>query len=222
MFPQERAPGLPLVARRKNGYMSCGDIPPQHHAYGVPMHVSHLLSGLLLAALLSSGCINPAGSASVAVVDSARVFKESEPGKAGIKHLEALHDSMQAELNALQEELQGKPKDEKLQQKLQEKYMVYQQRISAEQQQVINTLNETIQKALDACRVQNKLALIVGTDVVLSYGPMADITEAVISEVNKAQVDFKTLEPEAEVTTPAPSTPRTAPAQNAPKPPVKK
>jgi outer membrane protein len=169
------------------------------------MHLSHLLPGLLLAVLLSGGCISPADSSApaVAVVDSARVFKESEPGKAGIKHLESLHETMQAELSALQQELQDKPNNETLQQKLQEKYMVYQQRISAEQQQVINTLNGAIQKALDACRIQQKLALIVGTDVVLSYGPAADITGAVISEVNKARVEFKPLEPEAEVTAPA-------------------
>ena len=198
------------------------------------MRVSHLFSGLLLATLILSGCINPADSSApaVAVVDSARVFKESEPGKAGIKHLEALHESMQSELNALQQELQAKPNDEALQQKLQEKYMVYQQRISAEQQQVINTLNEAIQKALDACRVQKKLALIVGTDVVLSYGSAADVTGAVISEVNKVKVEFKPIEPEAEVTAPvaqsAPAAPdpQAAPAQNAtqaaPKAPAKK
>ena len=188
------------------------------------MHVSHLLPGLLLAALLMGGCISPADSPapSVAVVDSARVFKESEPGKAGIKHLETLHESMQAELNSLQQELQAKPNDEALQQKLQEKYMVYQQRISAEQQQVINTLNEAIQKALDACRTRQKVAIIVGTDVVLSYGPAADITAAVINEVNKAKVEFKPIEPEAEVSAPvtqpvpaAPAEPQAAPAQNA-------
>ena len=182
------------------------------------MHVSHLLPCFLLAALLLSGCITPADSSApaVAVVDSARVFKESEPGKTGIKHLESLHESMQAELNALQQALQDKPNDEKLQQKLQEKYMVYQQRISAEQQQVINTLNEAIQKALDACRVQLKLALIVGTDVVLSYGPAADITGAVITEVNKTTVEFKPIEPEASAPAqPAPVAPQAAPAQKA-------
>jgi outer membrane protein len=199
------------------------------------MHVSHLLSGLLIAALLSGGCINPFGSSapSVAVVDSTRVFKESEPGKAGIKHLETLHESMQTELNALQQELQDKPNDETLQQKRQEKYMVYQQRISAEQQYVINTLNEAIQKALDVCRVQQQLALIVGTDMVLSYGPAADITAAVIHEVNKTKVEFKPIEPETETVTSAvqpapvvaPADPP-PPAQNAtqaaPKAPAKK
>ena len=184
------------------------------------MHTSYLLPGILLATLLLGGCISPDGSSTpaVAVVDSARVFKESEPGKAGIKHLETLHESMQAELNALQQELQAKPNDEALQQKLQEKYMVYQQRISAEQQQVINALNDAIQKALDACRVQKKLALIVGTDVVLSYGQTADITATVIGEVNKVKVEFKPIEPEAEVaapvTQPVPVAPA-PPAQNA-------
>ena len=182
------------------------------------MHVSYLLPGLLLATLFLGGCISSADSSTptVAVVDSARVFKESEPGKAGIKHLETLHESMQAELNALQKELQDKPDDETLQQKLQEKYMVYQQRISAEQQQVINTLNEAIQKALDACRVQKKLALIVGTDMVLSYSSTADITKAVIGEVNKVKVEFKPIEPEAEVAAPVSPQPVPAAAQTVP------
>ena len=77
------------------------------------MHASYLFPGLLLATLLLGGCIAPAdfSTPTVAVVDSARVFKESEPGKAGIKHLETLHESMQTELNALQQELQAKPND---------------------------------------------------------------------------------------------------------------
>jgi outer membrane protein len=136
----------------------------------------HILALALLAGLISSGCLNSGQAPAVAVVDSSRIFKESEPGKAGIKHLESLHESMQAELNDLQQQLQAKPDDAALQQKLQEKYMVYQQRISAEQQQVINALNENIQKALDACRARKNLALILGTDAVLSYGPIADIT----------------------------------------------
>ncbi len=184
------------------------------------MRVTYLLPLALLTFFLAGGCINTGDPApAVAVVDSSRVFKESEAGKAGIKHLESLHESMQGELNALQQELQNKPDDEALQQKLQEKYMVYQQRISAEQQQVINTLNETIQKALDACRNRQKLALILGTDAVLSYGPAADITNAVIAEVNKTPVTFKAIEPEqpevsAPVETPAQTPPPAAPAQN--------
>jgi len=186
------------------------------------MHATHRLSALLFATLLLSGCISPADSSdsAVAVVDSTRIFKESDPGKAGIKHLETLHESMQAELNALQQDLQAKPNDEALQQKLQEKYLAYQQRISAEQQQVINTLNAAIQKAIDVCRVQKKLALIVGTDVALSYGPSADVTDMVISEVNKAKVEFHPIEPEADATAPvaqpAPADAQAVPAQPAP------
>lgn len=184
------------------------------------MRTTYLISGLLLAACLLSGCINSnESSPAVAVVDSSRVFKESEPGKAGIKHLESLHESMQAELNALQQELQAKPDNEALQQKLQEKYMAYQQRIGAEQQQVINVLNDTIQKALNTCREQKKLALILGTDAVLSFGPAVDITSLVIAEVNKNSVTFKPVEPEPEVSAPVETPPanaqETAPTRNA-------
>ena len=162
------------------------------------MHAKYLFSCLLLAALMLGGCLNPAGSSAptVAVVDSSRVFRESEPGKVGIAHLEKLHESMQAELNELQKQLQATPDDAALQQKLQEKYLAYQERIGAEQQQVINVLNEHIQKALDTCRTQKKLTLILGTDAVLSYNQAADITSAVIAEINKAKVEFSPLEPE--------------------------
>ena len=211
--------------------MNSGNTPLTTTVYGVPMHLSPLLAGLLFATLLFGGCLSPAdppAPAAVAVVDSARVFQESEPGKAGIKHLETLHESMQAELSSLQEELQAKPDDTALHQKLQEKYMVYQQRISAEQQQVINILNEAIQKALDACRDQQKLALILGRDVVLSYSPTSDITDAVIREVNKAKVEFKAIEPETEATMPimqpvpdAPAEPQEAATEKAPEEPAK-
>ena len=170
---------------------------------GVPMRV-HIFALALLACLISNGCTNSEQPAAVSVVDSSRIFKESDPGKAGIKHLESLHESMQAELNDLQQQLQAKPDDAALQQKLQEKYMMHQQRISAEQQQVINALNDNIQKALDACRARKNLALILGTDAVLSYGPVADITQDVILEVNKYPLDFKPVDPDpAEIEAPA-------------------
>jgi outer membrane protein len=183
------------------------------------MHIAHLLPALMLA-LLAGGCLDQSGSSpSVAVVDSSRVFKESGPGKAGIKHLETLHESMQEELNSLQQELQKKPDDETLQQKLQEKYLVYQQRIGAEQQQVISVLNEAIQKALDACRSRRNLSLILGTDAVLSYGPAADITDTVIAEVNKSDVSFKPIEPDQSGAN-APAEP--APEKNDAPPPAEK
>ena len=190
------------------------------------MRTKYFLPGLLLAVLILGGCLQSADSPTpaVAVVDSSRVFRESEPGKAGIGHLEKLHESMQAELGELQKQLQTTPDDAALQQKLQEKYLAYQERIGAEQQQVINVLNEHIQKALDTCRTQKKLTLVLGTDAVLSYAPVADITDAVIAELNKAKVEFSAIEPEqAENTTPlaSPSQNATTPSQNATAPAAK-
>ena len=177
---------------------------------------------LLLAAMLLAGCNQPEKSApSVAVVDTARVFRDSEPGKAGVKFLESLHEKMQGELNALQETLQKNPEDQAAQQKLQETYMNFQQRMGAEQQNVITLLNDATQRTLDSYREQKNLEMILSSEAALSFGKSVDVTNDIIAELNKQKVEFKPIVPEAAkepaATAPATSGVKTMPAQNATK-----
>lgn len=199
------------------------------------MRIPAILSMVLLAGALLTGC-NQAESAApgVAVVDTARVFRDSEVGKAGVKFLEGMHDKMQVDLNSIQEALQKNPTDQAAQQKLQETYMDFQQRMGAEQQNVITLINDAAQRAMDSYRTQNKLQIIVGSESALSYDKAVDVTAGVIAELNKQKVEFKATQPEGKPAEAAPAAgdkgsvkaddkaAKPAPSQNATKPAEKK
>ena len=142
----------------------------------------------------------------LAVVDMARIMRDSEPGKAGVKFLESLQSGMQEKLNAIQARLEKDPKDEAAQKELQGVYMASQQRMQAEQQNVVNLLYDTIQRVLNAYREQQGYDIILSAEVAAAFNPKADVTAAVIAKVNKQKIDFKPLpEPAAPEAAPAPA-----------------
>lgn len=142
----------------------------------------------------------------LAVVDMARIMRDSEPGKAGVKFLESLQSGMQEKLNAIQARLEKDPKDEAAQKELQGVYMASQQRMQAEQQNVVNLLYDTIQRVLNAYREQQGYDIILSAEVAAAFNPKADVTAAVIAEVNKQKIDFKPRpEPAAPEAAPAPA-----------------
>ncbi len=142
----------------------------------------------------------------LAVVDMARIMRDSEPGKAGVKFLESLQTGMQDKLNAIQARLEKDPKDEAAQKELQGVYMASQQRMQAEQQNVVNQRYDTIQRVLNAYREQQGYDVILSAEVAVAFNPKADVTSAVIAEVNKQKIDFKPLpEPAAPEAAPAPA-----------------
>ncbi|MGJ3523596.1 OmpH family outer membrane protein [Nitratidesulfovibrio sp. D1] len=161
---------------------------------------------LALAAIVALAGCNQPKSGGIAVVNTARVYQESEAGKAGVKHLETLHEEMQNQLNQMQESLQQDQSDDN-KRKFQEAFADYQKRMGAEQQQVISVLNENLQKVLDTYREKNGLDVIVGNDNVLSAGPSADVTGNIVAELNKLNITFKRMEAEA------PAAPAEAPKQ---------
>ncbi len=142
----------------------------------------------------------------LAVVDMARIMRDSEPGKAGVKFLEGLQAGMQDKLNAIQARLEKDPKDEAAQKELQGVYMTAQQRMQAEQQNVVNLLYDTIQRVLNTYREQQGYDVIISAEVAAAFNPKADVTTAVIAEVNKQKIDFKPLpEPAAPEAAQAPA-----------------
>lgn len=142
----------------------------------------------------------------LAVVDMARVMRDSEPGKAGVKFLESLQNGMQDKLNAIQARLEKDPKDEAAQKELQSVYMTSQQRMQAEQQNVVNLLYDAIQRVINTYREQQGYDVILSAEVAVAFNPGADVTAAVIAEVNKQKIDFRPLpEPAAPEAAPAPA-----------------
>ena len=100
---------------------------------------------------------------------------------------------MQDKLNAIQARLEKDPKDEAAQKELQGVYMTAQQRMQAEQQNVVNLLYDTIQRVLNTYREQQGYDVIISAEVAAAFNPKADVTTAVIAEVNKQKIDFKPL-----------------------------
>ncbi len=161
---------------------------------------------------------------SFAVVDTAKIFRESEPGKAGVEFLKGVQGDMQIELATLQAKMQADPENPALQQEAQSVFAQLQQRMNAEEQNVVNVLNELVQRTLDEYRASEKISVIVGTEAALSYDKAVDVTDAIISAMNKHKIEYKSIMPEAPakvetpaVEQPAPETPATeAPATKAP------
>ncbi len=150
------------------------------------------LFGLLALTLLAFGC-NGKTAPSVAVVNTDKVYKESEPGKAGIAYLDGISTNLQSELADLQKKAETASNKKTAQADFQQALMGLQQRFSAEQQQVITTLNEVYQKALENSRTKYNLAIIMANDTVLSASPEADVTDKVIQEMNAIPATFKPL-----------------------------
>ena len=98
----------------------------------------------LMLVFATTGC----AASKIAVVDPARLFQESEPGKAGIEHLKQLEAAMQEQLKTAQGMIEKAPNDEALRARFQKTFVGYQQIVNAEQQKVVQQINGLMQKTL--------------------------------------------------------------------------
>lgn len=155
---------------------------------------------ILLLLLALPACQQSGNAPKIVVVDMNRIMRDSEPAKAGVKFLESLHTDMQEKINAIQERLAKKPNDESTQKELQSVYMTAQQRMQTEQQNVINLLNDAIQRVINQCREQNGYDIVINVEMTASYNAAVDVTAEIIEQVNKLTITFK---PTVEETAPA-------------------
>lgn len=149
---------------------------------------------VLMGLLVLTGCQQQESQVAqpkLAIVDMGRVMRDSEPGKAGGKFLETLQAGMQEQLDAIQDRLEKDPKDEAAMQELQRVYATSQQRMQAEQQNVVNLLFDSVQRVVNSYREAQGFDMILAAEAVASYKPAADITAAIIAEVNKQKIEFK-------------------------------
>ncbi len=152
---------------------------------------------------------------SIAIVDTAKIFRESEPGKAGVEFLKGIQGDMQIELATLQAKVQADPENMEIQQEAQAIFGQLQQRMSAEEQNVVNMLNELVQKTLDEYRTSKSISVIVGTEAALSFDKSVDVTGDIITAINAHKIEYKSIMPEEEKVAPAPEAPEAAPKSDA-------
>ena len=146
----------------------------------------------------------------IAVVNPARLFQESDSGKAGFEHLKQIETSMQAQVQIAQGMLEKSPNDEALRARFQKTFTGYQQLINGEQQKVVTRINELMQTSLDSYRKQKGYTAIINSEWLLSYDPKADVTSEVIAEMNKTPVTFEPVKLEEIAQTDTKATPDTA------------
>ena len=77
------------------------------------MRIRYFMPLALLLSLMLIACQQGEGTSQskLAVVDMTRIMRDSEAGKAGVKHLEALQADMQEQLNAIQGRLEKNASD---------------------------------------------------------------------------------------------------------------
>ena len=169
------------------------------------MPLALLLSFMLFACQQADNNAQP----KMAVVDMARVMRDSELGKAGVKFLESLQGDMQTKLNDIQQRLEANPKDAEAQKELQAVYMAAQQRMQVEQQNVVNLLYDTIQRVINTYRTEKGYAIIISTEAAAAYDSKSDVTNEVLDLVNKQKLEFKPMSPEAPAAPEAAAAPKT-------------
>lgn len=189
------------------------------------MRIRYFLPLALMLSLMLIACQQGEGSSQpkLAVVDMTRIMRDSEAGKAGVKHLEALQADMQEQLNTIQGRLEKNANDADAQKELQTVYMMSQQRMQVEQQNVVNVLYDTMQRIINAYRTEKGYALIISSEAAASFDPKADVTADIIAAMNKQKVDFKPAAPEGaadaaaapEAEAPKAATPADKPADKA-------
>lgn len=180
------------------------------------MRISRIILPVLVGVFALTGCQQQETQVAqprIAIVDMGRVMRDSEPGKEGVKFLESRQAVMQEQLDAIQDRLEKNPKDEAAMQELQRVYAASQQRMQAEQQNVVNLLFDSVQRVVNSYREAQGYDIILGAEAAASYTPSADVTAAVIAEVNKQKIEFK---PVPETALPGAPAPGAAPGAAAP------
>ena len=172
------------------------------------------LSALLLLVAVASLLAACNNTPKIAVVDGAKVFRESKPGQDAMAYLRTKSTDLQAEAKAAQEKVQAKQSQENAA-AFQEAVTKYQTTMGAEQQRIVGLLQENFNKILEKYRKDNKLDVVIAKDVVLSSDETSDITNKVIEEFNKTTIDLSAKPAAAAPGAAAPAA--AAPAADAPK-----
>ncbi|MBR6467662.1 MAG: OmpH family outer membrane protein [Desulfovibrio sp.] len=167
------------------------------------MHKRFILTLLLALSLCLGACEEGSskGGPTVGIVDLSRLVRDSEPGKAANAFLEKTQKSFNDRILALQDKLQANADDEKVRAEFQSLYLGLQQRMQAEEQNVNNVLLDHILRTVKEYRAKQGLSAIVRSEAVLDYDKALDITDMILDELNKKNIEFKAVtsdQPKAE------------------------
>ena len=147
--------------------------------------------GALCLTLLFSATL---AHAELAVVDTERVLRESQPGKDGEVHLQKVRDVLQKGMDDLQALYKGKEKSTDAQKAMTEGYMALERQMGAERQAVLNILGQNLTEAVRQWRLANtKYTAVISRQALLDSDKSLDVTSAILLEMNKQKPQFPPL-----------------------------
>ena len=165
------------------------------------------------------------------VVQISKLYQETKLGKQGIARVGELENKAMAVLTDLQQKVEKAQKDkneaevQRLQKQLQSRVYFLQNVIKQDQEHVMNVLQTELKKAFDKCQADKSLFGIFTEDVMASYSPEVDMTEAVKAILDADPATFGELPslekpalPEPENATPVEKAEKAAPADKSASP----
>lgn len=149
------------------------------------------LTLLLTMAAFIAGCQQQASTgAKIGFVDTNRVFKECKAGAEGMEYLQKAGEEFQTKFTEMQKNLAGNQTEENTK-KFQEALNEYQTKMGAEQNRIIEALQNAFGKAVEEYRKANGYSAILSVETAVSYDKSAEVTDKIIESMNKMDVKIK-------------------------------
>ncbi|WP_243544914.1 OmpH family outer membrane protein [Pseudodesulfovibrio tunisiensis] len=180
-------------------------------------HVAACLAALLCLSLLA-GCNQPSESTKVAVIDETAAFQKNKASMSAMEHLQKIGAPLQQEAEAAYKAMQDNQNEDTVK-AYKEAMSRFQTALNAEQQRVITLLSQEFDRVLEKYRAEKGYALILSKQAVPSFDKTVDITDEIVAEMDKLNIDLtmpeapkaaatenaEQAQPETEATTEAPA-----------------
>lgn len=146
---------------------------------------------LIVMAAFIAGCQQQASSgAKIGFVDTNRVFKECKAGAEGMEYLQNAGKEFQDKFTEMQKAMAGNQTEENTRQ-FQEALGEYQTKMGAEQNRIIEALQNGFTKAVDDYRTANGYSAILSVETAVSYDKSADISDKIVEAMNKMDIKIQ-------------------------------
>jgi outer membrane protein len=133
----------------------------------------------------------------LAIVDVERIFRESEPGKAGEAHLKQARDILQKGLDEARALYKGQEDTPKARAELRNAQAALERQLAADRLAVRQVLTTTLEKVVrawfDGPGQRAATRAVAPASAFFAYSPTLDVTDAILREMNKEKPAFHAL-----------------------------